>query len=247
MTTALTPAAAHSSTVAGIVGAGVTMTTSSGTSGQRREVRVGPHAEDAGPLLVDRVDGAAERAADQVPEDGPPDAPLLLRGADDGDRRRGEEALERVAGDAEDVGGRGRCGRARAAPGVVSGREAGAKSGTGSGSSERRSPGGGRGMARVAARSVPRQAARASRADPPPSGGRVSGDGVPSGPPSPPRLEEPMAQVKLGALCWNQYTDWPSSSRPASGPTGSATTRSGRGITSTRSSATRAGRSSRAG
>ena len=33
MTTVLTPAAAHSSTVAGIVVAGVTMTTSSGTSG----------------------------------------------------------------------------------------------------------------------------------------------------------------------------------------------------------------------
>jgi hypothetical protein len=34
-------------------------------------------------------------------------------------------------------------------------------------------------------------------------------------PPTVPRVldpsipEEPMAQVKIGALCWNQYTEWP--------------------------------------
>ena len=54
------------------------------------------------------------------------------------------------------------------------------------------------------------------RADPPPSGGRVSGDGVlsehPRVRPNLPTLdpEKRMAQVKLGALCWNQYTDWAS-------------------------------------
>ena len=53
--------------------------------------------------------------------------------------------------------------------------------------------------------------------------------------------------MRLGALCWNQYATWPTCARPASGPTASASTRSGRGITSTRSSATTTDRSSRAG
>ncbi len=65
--------------------------------GERREVRVGAHAEDAGPLLVDRVHGAAEGAADQVPEDGPADATLFLRCTDDRDGGRREERLQRVA------------------------------------------------------------------------------------------------------------------------------------------------------
>ena len=46
-----------------------------------------------------------------------------------------------------------------------------------------------------------------------------------------------MPDIRLGALCWNQYTTGRRCSRPASEPTGSATTRSGRGITCTRSSA----------
>jgi alkanesulfonate monooxygenase SsuD/methylene tetrahydromethanopterin reductase-like flavin-dependent oxidoreductase (luciferase family) len=40
----------------------------------------------------------------------------------------------------------------------------------------------------------------------------VSADGVPSDRPrvlDPSIPEEPMAQVKIGALCWNQYTEWP--------------------------------------
>ena len=31
--------------------------------------------------------------------------------------------------------------------------------------------------------------------------------------------------MKLGANCWNQYTDWPTCARPASGPIASASTR----------------------
>jgi alkanesulfonate monooxygenase SsuD/methylene tetrahydromethanopterin reductase-like flavin-dependent oxidoreductase (luciferase family) len=40
----------------------------------------------------------------------------------------------------------------------------------------------------------------------------VSTDGVPSGHPVHPprgRLEELVPEVKIGALCWNQYTNWP--------------------------------------
>jgi hypothetical protein len=75
-----------------------------GGLGQRGEVRVRPDAEDAGALLVDRVDRAAEGAADQVPEDRPTDAARLLGRPDDGDRGGREERVERVVADAEDVG-----------------------------------------------------------------------------------------------------------------------------------------------
>src|SRR5665811_1451469 len=74
-----------------------------GGFGQRSEVRVGPDAEDAGALLVDRVDGAPEWAADQVPEDGPAHAPHLFRGTDDGDAGRLEELVQRVAAVAQHV------------------------------------------------------------------------------------------------------------------------------------------------
>ena len=53
--------------------------------------------------------------------------------------------------------------------------------------------------------------------------------------------EDRVPPIKLGALCWNQYTDWPSLLAAGSAPTGSATTRSGRGTTSTRSSASHDG------
>jgi len=28
-----------------------------------------------------------------------------------------------------------------------------------------------------------------------------------------------VTEIKIGALCWNQYTDWPAFSKPASAPT----------------------------
>ena len=44
------------------------------------------------------------------------------------------------------------------------------------------------------------------------------------------------APIKLGANCWNQYTDWPSWLAAAARRSGSATTPSGPGTTCTRSS-----------
>ena len=48
-----------------------------------------------------------------------------------------------------------------------------------------------------------------------------------------------MPTVKIGALCWNQYADWPSLLQAGIRADGSATTACGRGTTCTRSSATR--------
>src|SRR5690606_36039704 len=64
---------------------------------------IGLDSEDARPARVDRENGPAERAADEVPDERPADAPLLLRRADDGDRGRPEEGVERVTTDAQDV------------------------------------------------------------------------------------------------------------------------------------------------
>ena len=55
----------------------------------RRDRRVGLDAEDRRPGRVDRVDGAAERARQEVPQDRPADAARLLGRADDGDRASG--------------------------------------------------------------------------------------------------------------------------------------------------------------
>ena len=63
----------------------------------RADRRVGLDAQDRGPGGVHRVDRAAERRRQQVPQDGAADRPLLLRGADDGDRAGMEDRIERLA------------------------------------------------------------------------------------------------------------------------------------------------------
>ena len=72
----------------------------------RGDGRIGLDAEDRRPGRVDRVDRAAERRGQQVPQDRPPDRPFLLGGADDRDRARMEERVERMALDVEEVGRR---------------------------------------------------------------------------------------------------------------------------------------------
>ena len=60
-------------------------------------------------------------------------------------------------------------------------------------------------------------------------------------------MPDMSAPLKLGANCWNQYTDWPvPGSPPCSVPSAWGTTRSGRGTTSTPSSARTRAPSSRA-
>ena len=55
-------------------------------------------------------------------------------------------------------------------------------------------------------------------------------------------LEVPLSAVRLGALCWNQYTDWPSLLEAGQrADRARATTPSGRGTTSIRSSASHEG------
>ena len=58
----------------GTVGAGVTITARSTGVGNGGDARIGLDAQHARPLRVDREHRAAERTADQVPQDGPPDA-----------------------------------------------------------------------------------------------------------------------------------------------------------------------------
>ena len=54
-------------------------------------------------------------------------------------------------------------------------------------------------------------------------------------------------EIRLGALCWNQYTDWPALLEAGRRADRLDPTASGRGTTFTRSSAAPTGRSSRAG
>ena len=58
------------------------------------DVLIGLDAEHAGPLGVDRENGAAEGAADQVPQNGAADAAGGLGGTDDGDGLGREEHIE---------------------------------------------------------------------------------------------------------------------------------------------------------
>ena len=58
------------------------------------DARMGLDPQDARPLRVDRKDGPAERAADQVPHEGPADATGLVRCPDDGDALGREERLQ---------------------------------------------------------------------------------------------------------------------------------------------------------
>ena len=69
--------------------------------GHRRDRRVRLDAEHARALRVDRKDRAAERVADQIPENRPADAARLLGRADDGDVARREDRVERTL-EAED-------------------------------------------------------------------------------------------------------------------------------------------------
>ena len=48
-------------------------------------------------------------------------------------------------------------------------------------------------------------------------------------------------ELRMGALCWNQYTDWPACSKPAMRADELGFYSSGHGTTSTRSSARRTG------
>ncbi len=86
-----TPASTHSLITPGTVGAGVTTTARSTGSGTDCDVLVGLDPQHVGPVRIDRIDRAAERVADQVPEDGPADASLLLGRADHRDRPGSED------------------------------------------------------------------------------------------------------------------------------------------------------------
>ena len=91
----LTPASTHSPITSGTVGAGVTTTARSTGSGTAAIAGIRPDPQHVGPLGIDRVDRPAERAADQVPEDRPPDAAGLLGRPDHRDRPRREDRIER--------------------------------------------------------------------------------------------------------------------------------------------------------
>ncbi len=69
--------------------------------GNRLDVRVRLDAEHARALRVDRKHRAAERAADEIPENRPADAARLVGRADDGDVARREDRVERTL-EAED-------------------------------------------------------------------------------------------------------------------------------------------------
>ena len=98
MTTAVgTPASPHSSMMPGIDLGGVTMTARSTCSGMDAMLGWALDAQDAGALGVDRVDGAAEGAGDEVAEDGAADAAGLLGGTDEGHGLGLEEGLQRAA------------------------------------------------------------------------------------------------------------------------------------------------------
>ena len=64
--------------------------------GKRRQVGIGPDAEDVVPLRVHRIDGAAERIGKQVPEHRAPDAACAVAGADHRHAAGLEEDLERM-------------------------------------------------------------------------------------------------------------------------------------------------------
>ena len=64
--------------------------------GYLRDMLVGLDAQHAGPLRIDREDCAAERAGDQVPENGAAHAAGGFGGADDRDSLGGEEYIERL-------------------------------------------------------------------------------------------------------------------------------------------------------
>ena len=65
--------------------------------------RVGLEAEHGVAPWVDGMDGTAERRGDEIGQHRPPDAPGRLGRADDGDRARLEERIERVPTSSEDV------------------------------------------------------------------------------------------------------------------------------------------------
>ena len=93
----LTPAATHSRITSGTVAAGVTTTARSTGSGSAPTEGYARHAEDVGALRVDRVNRAAERVTDEVPEDCAADAPEFLRRADDRDGSGREDRLQGLA------------------------------------------------------------------------------------------------------------------------------------------------------
>ncbi len=70
------------------------MTTRSGTSGKRGDVFIGLHAKNARPLRIHRIDRAAERRAQHVPEHGASYAAFTIGGADDGDAARIKNIVE---------------------------------------------------------------------------------------------------------------------------------------------------------
>ncbi len=91
----LTPASTHSPITPGHRRRGRDDDRQVDRLGHRLIVGIRLDAQHVGPLGVDRIDRAAERVADQVPEDGPADAAGLLGGADHRDRARREDRIER--------------------------------------------------------------------------------------------------------------------------------------------------------
>src|SRR5512140_230648 len=67
------------------------------------ESGVGLDAQDAGTLGVDGIDGPAKGAAEQVPDDGAPDAAGVFCGADDGYAFGSKDAVQGLAAIMENI------------------------------------------------------------------------------------------------------------------------------------------------
>ena len=97
-----TPFSPHSRMMPGMEGGGVTTTARSTCSGHREMARVSLHAQHAGPLGIDRIDRAAERAGHQVPQQRAADGVGGFGGADHRDGLGRKEHVQRLLARAAD-------------------------------------------------------------------------------------------------------------------------------------------------